>query len=32
MQLQSLLNESSLDYAAKFADLAAEVVSDNKKL
>lgn len=30
-QLQSLLNESSIDYTAKFADLAAQVISDNKK-
>lgn len=30
-QLQCLLTESSVDYVAKFADLAAEVVSDVKK-
>ena len=30
-QLHSLLTESSVDYVAKFADLAAEVVSDLKK-
>ncbi|XP_044735274.1 protein cramped-like isoform X2 [Chrysoperla carnea] len=31
VQLQSLMNENSIDYMAKFADLAAQMASDNQK-